>query len=467
MASEIVMPKWGMSMQEGLIVQWLKREGDPVDRGEPLLEVETEKMTSVVEAPASGLLTRILYPEGSRVPVAQVIALITAPGEPVPEEFPKAGVAPAAAVALGVSSGPPAPPRGDRPEAAATGIIRATPVARRLAKMHGLDLATIRGSGPNGTVTKEDVERARGAPPAAMPRPLQKLSFYSDGYRLDALLYTPEALTAGEKRAAVVLCVGYTYLKSLVMPDIAKALTAAGYVALIFDYRGFGDSEGPRWRLIPNEQVNDVRAALTCLADQPHVDPGRLAVLGLSLGGSNAIATAALDRRVGAVVAIEAMGDGERWLRSLRRHWEWMDFQARLTEDRLTRVRTGQSTRVDPLEIVLPDPASRAFLEGVYREFPQMKCELALETAEALAEFRPEALVDRIAPRPVLFIHGAGDRLVPADESRRLFARAGDPRRLAIVPEMGHFDWLMPNSPGFRHVTDTAANFLGEVLPAR
>ncbi len=463
MASEIVMPKWGLSMQEGLILHWLKREGDPVDKGEPLLEVETEKMTSVVEAPASGLLARILYPAGTRVPVAQPIALITAPGEAVPEEFGKVLMAPTPAAGPVVSAVP-APARAD---GAPAGVVPATPVARRLAKLHGLDLAAIRGSGPRGTVTKEDVERALAAAPAAAPRPVQKIAFYSDGHRLDGLLYTPEALAAGEKRAAVVLCVGYTYLKSLAMPDIAKALTAAGYVTLLFDYRGFGDSEGPRWRLMPGEQVSDVRAALTCVADQPHVDAGRLALLGLSLGGSNAIAAAALDQRVGAVVAIEAMGDGERWLRSLRRHWEWADFQSRLAEDRSARVRTGQSVRIDPLEIVVPDPASRAFLEGVYREFPQMKCELPLETAEALAEFRPEALVDRIAPRPLLLIHGAADRLVPADESRGLFARARDPRQLEIVPGMGHFDWLMANSPGFRRVTDTATQFLQEVLPAR
>jgi pimeloyl-ACP methyl ester carboxylesterase len=462
-ASEIVMPKWGLSMQEGLILQWLKREGDPVDKGEPLLEVETEKMTSVVEAPASGLLARIFYPAGTRVPVAQPIALITAPGEAVPEEFgtvltvPTAGTAPVPSAAL-----PPA-----RLEGASAAVIPATPVARRLAKLHGLDLEAIRGSGPKGTVTKEDVERALAVAPAAAARPVQKIAFYSDSHRLDGLLYTPQGIGAGEKRAAVVLCVGYTYLKSLAMPDIAKALTAAGYVTLIFDYRGFGDSDGPRWRLIPGEQVSDVRAALTCVADQPHVDAGRLALLGLSLGGSNAIAAAAIDPRVGAVVAIEAMGDGERWLHSLRRHWEWVDFQARLAEDRSARVRTGQSIRVDPLEIVVPDPASRAFLDGVYHEFPQMKCDLPLETAEALAEFRPEALVERIAPRPLLLIHGAADRLVPADESRGLFARARDPRQLEIVPGMGHFDWLTASSPGFRRVTDTASRFLQEVLPAR
>ncbi|MBI3456934.1 MAG: alpha/beta fold hydrolase [Candidatus Rokubacteria bacterium] len=459
MASEIVMPKWGLSMQEGLVSRWLKQEGDPVEQGEPVLEVETEKITNVVEAPASGILARILYPAGSVVAVTRVLALIVAPGEPVPE-LASPG-APAAEAGAG------APAVAERPAPAPAGIIPATPAARRLAKERGLDLAKVRGSGPSGTITREDVELAPAASIAPAVRPVQKVAFFSDGCRLDGLLYTPERLAAGEKRAGVVLCVGYTYLKSLVMPDIAKTLVAAGYVALIFDYRGFGDSDGPRWRLIPWEQVTDVRNAVTYLGDQPHVDPGRLCVVGLSLGGANAIAAAALDRRVGAAVAIQPMGDGERWLRSQRRHWEWLDFQARLREDRSARVRTGRSTRVDPLEIVVPDPGSRAFLEGAYREFPPMKCDLPLETAEALAEFRPEALVDRIAPRPVLFIHGADDRLVPADESRSLFARAGQPRRLEIVPGMGHFDWVMPSHPGFRRVTELVVGFLQEFLPAR
>ncbi|MBI4010817.1 MAG: alpha/beta fold hydrolase [Candidatus Rokubacteria bacterium] len=461
MATEIVMPKWGLSMQEGLINRWLKREGDRVEQGEPVLEVETEKITNVVEAPAAGILARILYPAGSTVAVTRVLALITAPGEPVPEIAPEAPVAASPAVS--------APAAATRPAAAPApgGIIPATPAARRLARERGLDLAGIRGSGPSGTITREDVERALAEPVAPAVLPVRKVGFYSDGHRLDGLLYSPEGLAAGEPRAGVVLCVGYTYLKTLVMPDIAKALVAAGYVALVFDYRGFGDSAGPRWRLLPEEQVRDVRAALTFVAAEPHVDASRLAVLGLSLGGSNALAAAALDRRVGAAVAIEAMGDGERWLRGLRRYWEWGDFQARLAQDRVARVRTGQSARVDPLDIVLPDPDSRAFLEAAYREYPQMQCDLPLETAEALIEFRPEALVDRIAPRPVCLIHGAADRLVPAEESRRLFARAGEPRRLAIVPGMSHFDWVMPNTPGFRRVTELAVGFLQEVLPPR
>lgn len=523
MAVEIVMPKWGLSMQEGLITQWLKQEGEPIAKGEAVLEVETEKMTNVVEAPESGILAKILYPAGTQVPVTQIIALITAPGEAVPEfaaPAPAGAAADAAAsngaAAAPAPAAPPAAPptgaipampaarrlakehgidlatiqgsgangaitkedveralaaRGTQPMAATpakAGIIPATPVARRLAKEWGIDLATVTGSGPNGAITKEDVERAREARPTPVAPallPVQKVSFYSDGYRLDGLLYNPKNLGSGERRPAVVLCVGYTYLKTMVMPDIAKALTAAGYVAMVFDYRGFGDSEGPRGRLIPSEQVNDARAALTFLAGLPQVDLDRLAVAGISLGGSNAIAVGALDQRVGAVVALEPMGDGERWLRSLRRHWEWQDFQARLAQDRSQRVRTGQSQHVDPMEIVLPDPGSRSFLEQVAAAFPQMKVELPLESAAALIEFRPEALISRLSPRPCLIIHGDADQLIPVSEAHSLADYAGFSCQLEIIAGMGHFDWVAPNSPGFARVAELVVNFLQEVLP--
>lgn len=518
MAVNVVMPKWGLSMQKGRVLQWLKKAGDAVTEGEEIVEIESDKLTNVVEAPATGILGRIVVAAGDEAPITEVIAIIVAPGEAIPN---LAGSAPAAPAVVSAEEAAPtttrsSPPatrsiikampvarklaeeqgidlsavtgtgpngaitkqdvekaiaaRASAPVAPATaGPLRAMPAARRIAKEQGIDLATVRGSGPNGIIVAADVERAASAPkaPATAPAPtvarnktVQKVTFYSEGIKLDGMLYTPSGLAEGEQRPGVVLCVGYTYLKSLTMPDIAKVLTKAGYVALVFDYRGFGESEGPRWRLIPNEQVNDVRAALTYLGNVPHVKANELAVVGLSMGGSHAIAGAAQDQRVRAVVAMEAPGDGARWLRSLRRHYEWQEFTARVAADRVQRVQTGESTRVDPFDIVLPDPESQGFLQTVAQEFPQMKCDLPLESADALLEYSPQRVIAQISPRPVLLIHGPEDRLVPLTEAEQLYAAAREPKELLVIPGMGHFNWVLPNHPIFGQVTTSIVEFL-------
>src|SRR5262245_10966795 len=127
MAAELLMPKWGLSMQQGTIARWLKEEGEPVEQGEAVVEIETEKMTNVVESPASGVLARMLYPTGAAVPVTEVIALIAAPGEALPEVARPAAGDSAAQPA-------PAPPAAPTVTTAATTAapIRAMPAARRL-----------------------------------------------------------------------------------------------------------------------------------------------------------------------------------------------------------------------------------------------------------------------------------------------------------------------------------------------
>jgi pyruvate dehydrogenase E2 component (dihydrolipoamide acetyltransferase) len=85
MATKVLMPKWGMSMQEGLVSCWLKKEGDTVAQGEPIVEVESSKVTNLVEAPASGVLACILVPEGKTVPITTAIAVIAAHGEVIPK----------------------------------------------------------------------------------------------------------------------------------------------------------------------------------------------------------------------------------------------------------------------------------------------------------------------------------------------------------------------------------------------
>jgi pyruvate dehydrogenase E2 component (dihydrolipoamide acetyltransferase) len=185
MAQPIVMPELSPSMTEGKLLRWLKSEGDAVEAGEAIAEVETDKATLEVEAPASGVLGKILTPAGAEhVMVNEPIAILLVGGEGA------AAVAPPAASAMAPAAAPPplAAPRAREATAPARAGRRlfATPLARRLARGSGLDLGAIAGSGPNGRIVRGDVERARlasaprgqataGAVPAPMPGPAARV----------------------------------------------------------------------------------------------------------------------------------------------------------------------------------------------------------------------------------------------------------------------------------------------------
>ena len=124
------------------------------------------------------------------------------------------------------------------------------------------------------------------------------VNFHSEGCRLVGDLYAPEDLGPGERRAGIVLCHGYTGVKDLYLPDNARVLVEAGYAVLAFDYKGWGESEGPRTRLAPWSRVADVQAALTFLGAQEAVDESRLGIYGTSYGGATVVWTGAIDRRV-------------------------------------------------------------------------------------------------------------------------------------------------------------------------
>jgi len=147
------MPKLEMAQETATVVEWLKQEGEQIEKGEPLLVVETDKVTVEIEAPASGMLAGVRAEPQQVVPVTETIAYILQPGEELPQETE----APAPSL-------PPSVP---------TPAVSATPVARRLAAAHGVDLNTVVGTGPGGQITKADVEAAMAAPssPALESRP--------------------------------------------------------------------------------------------------------------------------------------------------------------------------------------------------------------------------------------------------------------------------------------------------------
>jgi pyruvate dehydrogenase E2 component (dihydrolipoamide acetyltransferase) len=173
MAAEVKLPRLGQGMESGTIVQWLKSEGDQVAKGEPLYEVDTEKVTQEVEAEVAGVLLKIAVPEGE-VAVGQTIAFIGEQGEEVPAI--SARPEPETAREEPPSQRPePAPVSAAAPSTQADGRVKASPLARRIARERGVDLGALSGTGPEGRIVAEDVERAAAAPapaaPAAAPPP--------------------------------------------------------------------------------------------------------------------------------------------------------------------------------------------------------------------------------------------------------------------------------------------------------
>jgi pyruvate dehydrogenase E2 component (dihydrolipoyllysine-residue acetyltransferase) len=179
-ATEVKLPRLGQGMESGTIVKWLKAEGEPVEKGEPLYELDTDKVTQEVEADASGVLLRIAVAEGE-VEVGRTVAVIGEQGEDVPA----AGDPGAEQSAEKPAEAPEREPERERGRQASTspdeqvteisapradgGRVKASPLARRIARERGIDLSGLRGTGPEGRVVAEDVERAAQAAPTAVP----------------------------------------------------------------------------------------------------------------------------------------------------------------------------------------------------------------------------------------------------------------------------------------------------------
>jgi pyruvate dehydrogenase E2 component (dihydrolipoamide acetyltransferase) len=157
MAEAVIMPKTGMAMEEGVIIEWLKKEGDAVSLGEVIAQIETDKSTMDLESDVAGTLLKLVYPAGTTVPVTVPIAWIGTPGEKIPEEAPP--------VEQEVQQEKPVQAEIEPTlVSSSTGKIAATPAARRVAAEKGIDLASVQASGKHGEVREQDVHAIKATP---------------------------------------------------------------------------------------------------------------------------------------------------------------------------------------------------------------------------------------------------------------------------------------------------------------
>jgi fermentation-respiration switch protein FrsA (DUF1100 family) len=270
---------------------------------------------------------------------------------------------------------------------------------------------------------------------------MDKVTFTSEGVKCAAFLGVPTG-PAGSKYPAIVLGHGFGIRKESLVVE-AEHLTAAGFVTLAIDYRTFGESAGePRGSLFPLNQVEDFRNAITYLQRRSDVDPSRVGIWGASFGGGVVIMTAALDRRVRAVVAMAPIVNGRRWLNSLWGSARFEELRELVEADRSQRYEGAIGSRLplagSTLPAVLPtdERTGRRHVQSLAergRPLLEGTLDITAASVEKVLEWEPDRFIDLVSPRPLLIVTpGEWDIMHRFEHIREAYVRAGEPKR--IIP---------------------------------
>ena len=267
----------------------------------------------------------------------------------------------------------------------------------------------------------------------------EPVSFYSEGLKIGAILRLPDAPLT-EPAPAIAQGPGWLGLKDGKLYErYHQALTDAGFVVLVFDYRGFGDSEGDRDLIDPAMQIQDWRNAITYLQTRSDVDPNRIGAFGTGgTGGGNAVAVAGIDDRVLCTVCQVGVADGEDWLHRMRSEYEWLDFLKGLDEDRRERATTGKGRLVHPREeIMVPTQERRTTtIKGDVDD--RIPSAISLAAADEILEYRPLRAAEHLTT-PLLVIAVEGDATTPTDHAEQIYEAVKGPRELIMQRHTTHY----------------------------
>jgi uncharacterized protein len=275
----------------------------------------------------------------------------------------------------------------------------------------------------------------------------EQVHFYSDGLRLEGDLYLPQG---DGPHPTVVMAGGWCYVKELVQPRYARAFAEAGYAALVFDYRGFGGSDGnPRQHLDPWQQIADYRNAISYVETRDDVDTSRIAVWGISYSGGHSLIVAATDPRVRVAMSIVPVVEGLETMRRAHGTMGFRRFSSALVESRRRRFITGEheymkhsSETPDQELCTWPFPGSPPLFQMLKEtEAPRYENRNTVASAEMLLDYSVAPYVRRLVDTPTLMVLADGDDFTWSDLEMEAFAAIPSPRKQAVtVAHTGHHD---------------------------
>ena len=267
----------------------------------------------------------------------------------------------------------------------------------------------------------------------------ERVQFYSDGSLIAGLWRTPDEQSDVPVRA-IVQGPGWLGLKDAKLyVRYHEALTAAGFGVLIFDYRGFGESEGDRNLVSPVNQLRDLVNAVTYLTTREDVQSDAIGTFGTGgTGGGNAVLLLATDDRVRAAVSQVPVADGRDWLHRMRQEHEWISYLEELDADRRDRVLTGKGRLIHPREgIMVPTPERRA--TTIKADVDDLiPTSVSLRSAEEIMDYSPLNAA-RSLTKPLMTIAVEGDATTPTDHAISLHEAARGPKCLIMQRHTTHY----------------------------
>lgn len=299
----------------------------------------------------------------------------------------------------------------------------------------------------------------------------KNISFPCSGVQCNGWLYTPSDLRPGQKIPGIVTANPITAVKQIASPNYAERLAQAGFAALVFDYRGWGSSDGePRNHVAPYEHVQDVKDAITWLQHQPEIDPERMGGLGISLGGAHMLYLATFDNRLDAVVAIATGINGINMWRGM---FGEDAFNQIISQDAIERSNAFEHNTTYTYKNAwgMPNDTNCVFcVEEAYRYYtnaqktfaPEFENRATVQSIQNILEYNPDFAVNVASPTAVLFVHATRD-VIPLKMIEEIYNRTSQPKKIVVLDAL-HTD-LYGKEPYLTQAADEAIKWFTTYLP--